>query len=87
MQELLFPFTSSYDDGFDDFELEKVNLEGGRYVVMFRKQANNGKYIYLVGDRYRLSNEHFTTENVLEFKHARDRAEQEYKERVDAASR
>ena len=86
MQELLFPFTPNYDDGFDGFELEKVSREGDKYVVMFKKQANNGKYIYLVGDRYRLSNKHYTTENILEFKHARDRAEQEYKERVDAAS-
>lgn len=95
MQELLFPFTPNYDDGFDNFELEKITvlqspwLSTSRpsYVVMFKKQANNGKYIYFVGDRYLLPNKHYTTENILEFKHARDRADQEYKERVDAASR
>lgn len=86
MQELLFPFTSNFDDGFDDFKLEKLKRVGPIWFVMFKKQANNGKHIYLVGDRYRLPNKNYRTENILEFKHARDRAEQEYKERVDAAS-
>lgn len=89
MQELLFSETPLYDDGFDDFELEKLRVvdtplnNTTKSVALFIKQDNNGKHIYLVGDRFLTARDTYQTVNVLEFKHSKDRAEQEFKERTD----
>lgn len=91
MQELLFPELSEYaDETFDEFDCllstQIPHTGADRYVCLFEKQDNNGKKIYLVGERTLTTTPHgtrFMLHDVREYKHSKDRAFSDYKERLD----
>lgn len=82
MQELLVPdFTTYPTDSFDGHLVKMHAAEEGVAVVLLHRIDENGKNLWMVGERYLNDDMGWYITNVKEFRHASDRAERYFAKR------
>ena len=85
MQELLTPqHVTGLDEGFDGYQVEYWSFwtdSTARVSAVMKKIDTNMKSWWIVADRV-VANDQWRTEQVLEFRHASQRAHHEYTRRI-----